>query len=688
MKRFLLLSALTWSGCLFLVNSVLDDGCGDGVVQAEEECDDGNQTNGDGCDLNCTFTACGNGELSPDEVCDDGNTNDGDSCSADCQRAEACGNAAPDPGEECDDGNQTNGDGCDLNCTISRCGNNQIEPKEQCDDGNLTDGDGCDQNCTITACGNGITTLGEGCDDGNNESGDGCSSDCVLEIPVGCGDGVIDDNTEGCDDGNDINGDGCDNNCTITTCGNNVPTKGEDCDDGNQTEGDGCDENCLLEVCGNGEVQDGEECDDNNNVANDGCGPSCDIEFCGDGFIQTGETCDDGNNTDGDGCASDCSLEGASCNPNGILEVGEECDPNLPPAPCQSGEILCTNTCTSDESQCINFFAEDVSLQVPPGAHDLLAGRFVTGTTGLSVLTPHPNLAGDQVHFFSNNGSGTLSQLQAQPLLVSVFSAAVGQADPTSIGDEYIFTTSSGLSGIRPSEATTTSLYAGVGVSDLVILGQLGGNSAALDAVLFGESSFDTLLDINLNVPQVPIQSTTPLDATPVSAGILKVGANQSTQIVIVGNKAGNSDQQILAFEPNETEISSTSIPNTQTIQAGLFADTNDDGATDVIVLGNTSLTIATQNPNCVAANCFVAGTTRILPVQSITAASIIRLESAPHILLLVDNEIKIIDFAGQLVATIRETASEVQVADFSNDGDDDFAILRPDGSITLFFAL
>ena len=29
----------------------------------------------------------------------------------------ACGNGLPDPGEECDDGNQVNGDGCETTCT-------------------------------------------------------------------------------------------------------------------------------------------------------------------------------------------------------------------------------------------------------------------------------------------------------------------------------------------------------------------------------------------------------------------------------------------------------------------------------------------------------------------------------------------------------------------------------------------
>ena len=68
--------------------------CGDNRVDREngEECDDGNQENGDSCDANCRFPACGNGIIGwttppgvpgrVEEVCDDGNTIDGDDCSA------------------------------------------------------------------------------------------------------------------------------------------------------------------------------------------------------------------------------------------------------------------------------------------------------------------------------------------------------------------------------------------------------------------------------------------------------------------------------------------------------------------------------------------------------------------------------------------------------------------------------
>lgn len=66
--------------------------CGDGTVDAGEQCDDGNTTDGDGCSANCTTELpppppppCGNGVVDEGEQCDDGNTVSGDGCSATCQ---------------------------------------------------------------------------------------------------------------------------------------------------------------------------------------------------------------------------------------------------------------------------------------------------------------------------------------------------------------------------------------------------------------------------------------------------------------------------------------------------------------------------------------------------------------------------------------------------------------------------
>ncbi len=45
--------------------------CADGLLAPGEECDDGNDVDGDGCDRNCTFTRCGNGRRSAGEPCRD-----------------------------------------------------------------------------------------------------------------------------------------------------------------------------------------------------------------------------------------------------------------------------------------------------------------------------------------------------------------------------------------------------------------------------------------------------------------------------------------------------------------------------------------------------------------------------------------------------------------------------------------
>lgn len=65
----------------------------------------------------------------------------------------ACGDTFQEGEEACDDGNFTDGDGCQANCTLTPapvCGNNQQEAGEACDDGNAIAGDGCEANCTVT----------------------------------------------------------------------------------------------------------------------------------------------------------------------------------------------------------------------------------------------------------------------------------------------------------------------------------------------------------------------------------------------------------------------------------------------------------------------------------------------------------------------------------------------------------
>ena len=68
---------------------------------------------------------CGNGKIEGNEVCDDGNTKDGDYCSKDCKHIIGkCGDAILQTNEKCDDGNNVDGDYCSGDCKqiIGYCG--------------------------------------------------------------------------------------------------------------------------------------------------------------------------------------------------------------------------------------------------------------------------------------------------------------------------------------------------------------------------------------------------------------------------------------------------------------------------------------------------------------------------------------------------------------------------------------
>ncbi len=297
--------------------------CGDGLKEGNEFCDTDMtscETLGDynkylyaRCNTNCSgyeMSDCANGTI-------------------------LCGNGIPEALEQCDDGNNTSGDGCSSRCktegATAVCGNGTKEGAEQCDDGNKVNGDGCSAGClleTTPVCGNGTKEGSEECDDGNKVNGDGCSAACLNEDPNAvCGNGTK-ESGEACDDGNLTPGDGCEPNCTVTPveCGNGIKETGEQCDDGNKNNGDGCSAACLTEdpnaVCGNGVKETGEQCDDGNTIPGDACNPDCTLPatgnaVCGNGILEAGEVCDDGNTNPGDGCDPDCTLPGTKPPTNG-----------------------------------------------------------------------------------------------------------------------------------------------------------------------------------------------------------------------------------------------------------------------------------------------------------------------------------------------------------------------------------
>ncbi|HYC56254.1 MAG TPA: DUF4215 domain-containing protein [Candidatus Binatia bacterium] len=184
----------SWTGTIRFART--RGGCGNGIQEVAEKCDDGNEVEGDGCDSNCLPTGCGNGIVTSGEECDDGNADESDACISDCRLA-VCGDGfARESEESCDDGNSIETDACHADCTPAVCGDGVVwQDVEECDEARNGNDDSCLNHCTMARCGDGYLHLGsEQCDDGNLEAGDRCTKRCrlnpVCNGDVGSGQGV------------------------------------------------------------------------------------------------------------------------------------------------------------------------------------------------------------------------------------------------------------------------------------------------------------------------------------------------------------------------------------------------------------------------------------------------------------------------------------------------------------------
>ncbi len=374
--------------------------CGNGIVDAGEQCDDGNSRDTDGCSecqtlagWNCfvlegstrsTCDRCGNRVVRGNEGCDDGNTAAGDGCNSGCQPETAsgwvcpgaggpcrnCGDGILQPEEACDPGSANlAAGGCINGCTevdtangwacpepnepCERCGNSEVDNHEVCDDGGTSDSDGCRGDCRqieegwfctggldCTQCGNGVVNAGEDCDDGNFRDGDGCDA-CVVTAGWTCA--VREGSTRS----------------SCSRCGDRVVGGTELCDNGSQCEDNttSCSSSAQCSGIGTG------TCSPRNG---DGCSNTClEVEggyscapnggpcyHCGNGDIEPGEACDEGVN-DGIGCINDCSaidtadgwhcpVEGAQC-----LQCGNG-DIDTPYEACDDGGRADGDGCSAD----------------------------------------------------------------------------------------------------------------------------------------------------------------------------------------------------------------------------------------------------------------------------------------------------------------------------------------------------
>ena len=253
----------------------------------------------------------------------------------------ACGDGLLDINESCDDGNTESGDGCNRHCQIegnwncpragqpciqtSRCGDGVVTSNETCDDGNTVDGDGCSSDCQAIEfgwqcrvpgrrctplCGDHYRVGGEECDDGNSESGDGCSQTCLNEVDLLCP---------------RVDADGSCDGGVQPVCGDGIVTPDEACDDGSDPTSvsanadnayGGCTTACTLgPYCGDGIVNGQEECDlghfNGEYPYADLCTVACTKpHYCGDGILDTdrGEACDLGTLNGQQDCTAGCTF--------------------------------------------------------------------------------------------------------------------------------------------------------------------------------------------------------------------------------------------------------------------------------------------------------------------------------------------------------------------------------------------
>lgn len=273
-----------------------------------------------------------------------------------------CGNGTVEAGEECDDSNTMNGDGCDSTCQNEPAANDDCIDRTDVFDGpnpytlvgSTLDAGApvpCDTNMTndvwfnYTATCNGFATIG---------TCDALGTDTTLQVYNGCNcGGLVDFAPVACADDNCGGGSGFSSTVDVPVVNGNCYKIRVGGWNGGEPTGT-LTISCTTPVCGNGTQEAGEECDDSNLVAGDGCDATCSVE----GACCLGTNCQQLSDTacaaalggyqgDGAACGAQCAFgsccfadgacselaAGCCADQGGTFTGGETCSPNNCPQP-------------------------------------------------------------------------------------------------------------------------------------------------------------------------------------------------------------------------------------------------------------------------------------------------------------------------------------------------------------------
>jgi len=344
---------------------------------------------------------CGNGTIDGDDVCDDGNTKAGDGCSATCQVeagwncdmqgcTEICGDGLV-VGHEalaggCDDKNSVASDGC-TNCVVDAsyfcsgapsvcaktCGNGIVEGSEQCDDGNTTQHDGCFA-CAVEkgyTCDTKMPTTCADIDECKAGTA-GCSSNASCANSIGsftctCNNGYKGDGTT-CTDKDECGADGGNNCGPNTNCTNTTGSFSCACKTGYKgtpTSSTGCTD---KDECG---ADGGNNCGANTNCTNTTGSFTCACKTGYKGDPVAGCTdkdecgADGGNNCDAHAtCTNTTGSFTCACNAPSYMGSGTTCTA----CACANGyactSTACKTTCSADTDCVTNRFCSGGTCKV------------------------------------------------------------------------------------------------------------------------------------------------------------------------------------------------------------------------------------------------------------------------------------------------------------------------------------